>query len=68
MGHKTCPQNSVSGLALCRPPEAVTRLSHIPSAEEFHTDWEKAGQPVVLEGLLNRTEVFRNWQQDDYLR
>jgi len=37
-------------------------------AEEFHENWEKAGQPVVLEGLLKGTEVIRNWQQDDYLR
>ena len=54
--------------ALRRPPEAVTRLSHVPSAEEFHENWEKAGQPVVLEGLLKGTEVLGNWQQDDYLR
>ena len=51
-----------------RPPEQVRRLGHLPSPREFHEGYVVPKTPVVLEGALRNSPVWRKWQEDDYIR
>ncbi len=53
-----------------RPPWKIeTLLSHTKlTASSFYYDYVKQNKPVKFSGLLNDSEVLRNWQDDDYLR
>lgn len=50
------------------PPEQVRRLSHLPSPREFHEDYVVPKTPVIFEGALKNSPVWRNWQDDNYIR
>ena len=47
-----------------REPELVARLSHVPSPREFF-DFVQANKPVVIEGVLNATNLLSNWGMDE---
>ena len=49
-------------------PELVRRISHLPSPKEFHENYVVPKMPVIMEGALRGSPVWRKWQDDQYLR
>ena len=62
------PPGHMRPLGSHRPPEAVARVSEMLSPEEFYWKYHQPHKPVVMEGIITGTEVFKNWGQDEYLR
>ena len=50
------------------PPEQVRRLSHLPSPREFQEKFVTPQTPVIFEGAMRNSPVWRNWQNDGYFR
>ena len=51
-----------------RPPEQLVERLVVPPLPLHFAQYVSRRQPVVIERLIENTEVFRNLQSDDYLR
>ena len=49
-------------------PGQVRRVSHLPSPTEFNEGYVVPKTPLIIEGALKNSAVWRNWQDDQYLR
>lgn len=50
------------------PPEQVRRISYLPTPMEFHQGFVASRTPVIMEGALKNSAVWKLWQDDEYLR
>ena len=67
-GGEDTPPGHMQPLGSHMEPELVRRIDHMPSPQEFYEEFVRPKVPVVLEGLMAKQEVIKNWQSDDYLR
>ena len=51
-----------------RPPEQVRRLSHLPGPKQFYEEFMVPKTPVIFEGAMRNSPVWRSWQDDAYIR
>lgn len=49
-------------------PEPVRRISHLPSPMEFYEGFVVPKTPVVIEGAMKGSAVWKDWQNDQYIR
>ncbi len=49
-------------------PEPVRRVSHLPTPREFYEGYVATKTPLVIEGALKGSPVWKNWQDDGYIR
>lgn len=49
-------------------PGQVRRVSHLPSPREFSEGYVAPKTPLIIEGALKNSAVWRDWQDDQYLR
>lgn len=49
-------------------PEQIRRISYLPSPVEFHQGFVASKTPLIIEGALRNSSVWRLWQDDEYLR
>ena len=61
------PPGHMQPLGSHMEPKPVTRISHMPTPQEFHK-FVALKRPVIFEGLMSNQQVIKNWQSDDYLR
>ena len=61
------PPGHMQPLGSHMEPKTVTRISHMPTPQEFQR-FVALKQPVIFEGLMSNQQVIKNWQSDDYLR
>lgn len=66
-GHEDLPGH-LEPLGSHMPPELVRRISHLPSPREFHENYVTPKTPVIIEGALRSSKVWKDWQDDDYIR
>ncbi len=50
------------------PPEQVRRINYLPSPVEFYQGFVVPKTPVIIEGALRNSSVWKLWQDDEYLR
>ena len=60
------PPGHLKPLGSHREPELVARLSAMPSSHDFHFGYAETSTPVLLEGLLNSTQILQTWGSDEY--
>lgn len=49
-------------------PEPVRTISHLPSPEEFYEGFVLPQTPLIIEGALRGSAVWKHWQNDQYIR
>lgn len=49
-------------------PLAVDTTTDFISGIDFHDSYVSKNRPLLLKGLLDGTDTFKNWQKDDYLK
>lgn len=49
-------------------PELVRRTGHLPSPLEFYENYVAPQTPLIIEGALKGSTVWKDWQSDQYIR
>ena len=60
------PPGHLKPLGSHREPELVASLPAMPSSHDFYFGYAETSTPVLLEGLLNSTQLLQNWGSDEY--
>ena len=66
-GHEELPGH-MQPIGSHMDPEPVRTISHLPSPWEFHEGFVLPKTPVVIEGALKGSDVWKRWKHDQYLR
>ena len=66
-GHEGLPGH-LQPLGAHMEPEPIRRFSHLPSPREFYEGYVAPKTPVIIEGALEGSPVWKHWQDDQYIR